>query len=387
MLLFYRKAMLAITCGLLISFVLCYFAWKLIFLHSPLLPAEESKYPWALATTADAYWGGKSTIAVDEDRFRIDFRFTIDPSTNNSIANAAINFIDQDKKSALVNLNGFEKLKFTVKCTPANTLALAVFIPDERVSKLDDVGTYRFPLTHFACQPNWTEVVIDLRHLETPQWWYDQHKLNLSQSKYDLTKVAKFSIGNTFQSPQGVESRVQISELSIYGHDWRYLYMAGGALIALWSGIFFWLLRTHTSALMNDLKERLQKDRPVVAYQALSMEPHKDKENSTVLRLMATEYFNPELSLESAASKLSISRGKINEILKSELGYTFTTYLNRVRLSEAARLLSEKDSANIAEIAYLVGYKNVSYFNKLFKNEYGCTPKVFKDVYQRNSES
>lgn len=105
------------------------------------------------------------------------------------------------------------------------------------------------------------------------------------------------------------------------------------------------------------------------------------------MRLMATEYFNPELSLESAASKLSISRGKINEILKSELGYTFTTYLNRVRLSEAARLLSEKDSANIAEIAYLVGYKNVSYFNKLFKNEYGCTPKVFKDVYQRNSES
>ncbi|HCS65186.1 MAG TPA: AraC family transcriptional regulator [Cellvibrio sp.] len=386
MLLFYRKAMLTITCGLLISLALCYFAWKLAFLHSPLLPAEESKYPWILTTTSDIYWGGKSTITVDEDRFGIDYRFMLDPLANNTTASAAIEFVGQDNKLALVNLNGFEKLKFNVKCTPANTLALAVFIPDERVSKLDDVGTFRFPLTHFACQPNWTEVVIDLRHLETPQWWYGQHNLSLSQTTYDLTKVAKISITNTFQSPKSVESRLQISELNIYGHNWFYLYLVGGLLITSWGGIIFWLFRAHTSALTNDLRERLQKDRPVVAYQALSMEPHKDKESSAVLRLMATEYSNPELSLESAASKLSISRGKINEILKSELGYTFTTYLNRVRLSEAARLLSEKDAANIAEIAYLVGYKNVSYFNKLFKTEYGCTPKVFKEVCPPNEE-
>jgi AraC-like DNA-binding protein len=49
-----------------------------------------------------------------------------------------------------------------------------------------------------------------------------------------------------------------------------------------------------------------------------------------------------------------------------------------LRLTEAARLLAECDSASITDIAYAVGYNHVSYFNKLFKLDYGCTPKAFR---------
>ena len=82
------------------------------------------------------------------------------------------------------------------------------------------------------------------------------------------------------------------------------------------------------------------------------------------------------------------NRHKINEVLKSELGMTFTGYLNKLRLTEASRLLTEKSSAAVSEIAYLVGYANVPYFNKLFKDEYGCTPKSFRmlAVQQRQQE-
>lgn len=95
---------------------------------------------------------------------------------------------------------------------------------------------------------------------------------------------------------------------------------------------------------------------------------------------MATEYANTEMTLEYAVSELGINRTKINEVLKEELGLTFNIYLNKLRLAEAARLLAESKDANIAEIAYSVGYKNVSYFNKLFKNEYSCTPKSFRSL-------
>jgi len=74
------------------------------------------------------------------------------------------------------------------------------------------------------------------------------------------------------------------------------------------------------------------------------------------------------------------NRNKINDILKAELGFTFSGYLNKLRLTEAARLLSEKGKATVGEIAYSVGYSNVSYFNKLFKEEYGCTPKSFRSL-------
>jgi AraC-like DNA-binding protein len=98
---------------------------------------------------------------------------------------------------------------------------------------------------------------------------------------------------------------------------------------------------------------------------------------------MATGYANPDLNLDTMVASIGVSRTKINDILKSEFSYTFTGYLNKLRLTEAARLLAVKEEANIAEIAYSVGYKNVSYFNKLFKEEYGCTPKTFKSLYNK----
>jgi YesN/AraC family two-component response regulator len=97
---------------------------------------------------------------------------------------------------------------------------------------------------------------------------------------------------------------------------------------------------------------------------------------------MATEYTNHDLSLDAAIAALTLNRNKINELLKEELGLTFTAYLNKLRLTEAARLLTESDNVNISEIAYAVGYNNVPYFNKLFKQEYGCAPKTFKTLYQ-----
>src|SRR5690606_29114760 len=134
-------------------------------------------------------------------------------------------------------------------------------------------------------------------------------------------------------------------------------------------------------ALIGDLRSKIQKDRPLVAYQQLSMEPQHDRDKDAILRFLATEYANAELNLDAMVSAIGVSRTKINDILKAELGFTFTGYLNKLRLTEAARLLAEKADANVAEIAYGVGYKNVSYFNKLFKEEYGCTPKVFKNIY------
>jgi AraC-like DNA-binding protein len=59
---------------------------------------------------------------------------------------------------------------------------------------------------------------------------------------------------------------------------------------------------------------------------------------------------------------------------------TFRDYVNKLRLAEAARRLTGKDNKPIVEIAHSVGYANVSHFNKLFKAEYGCTPKAFRSL-------
>ena len=85
------------------------------------------------------------------------------------------------------------------------------------------------------------------------------------------------------------------------------------------------------------------------------------------------------MDIESVCKAVGVSRTKVNDILRSEFGSTFTNYINKLRLIEASRLLIENPDARITEIAYSLGFKNISYFNKLFKEQFGSTPKTFKN--------
>jgi AraC-like DNA-binding protein len=197
--------------------------------------------------------------------------------------------------------------------------------------------------------------------------------------------VAQFSFGSTSQAAFDVDAHVEISNVVLRGHDYRYLVAL--AIVVTGSLIVFamWFFRTHARTLRASLNSKLKKDLPLVAYRQLTLAPYPDEEKASVLKFIATNYTNTELDLEGVVAGTGANRNKVNEVLKTELGMTFTGYVNKLRLTEAARLLTEKSAATVAEIAYSVGYANVSYFNKLFKEEYGCTPKAFRTLAAQQS--
>nr|WP_252738600.1 helix-turn-helix domain-containing protein [Saccharophagus degradans] len=86
------------------------------------------------------------------------------------------------------------------------------------------------------------------------------------------------------------------------------------------------------------------------------------------------------MSLEYATEKLNINRNKLNGVLKQELNLTFNAYLHKLRMVEAGRLLDSDVGISVSELAFRLGYTNTNYFYKVFKNEYGCTPKKYKDI-------
>lgn len=382
MLEFYKKALLALLGLLLISALVAFWCLERTFLQMALLPSGESDLRWQAEPRTDVYQGGNSTVEIYDDSYSLDFELLVSKAAEYPHAALALVFIDSDGQTAEVDLSVYDSLTFKVKCSPANVLAFTAFTFDEQISQPGDLLTYRSPNTYFSCNQRWSDAKLDLTRLEMPQWWLDQFQLELSMNDYQLNRVPSIQFGSTFQSPREMESRVQLNELQFKGRDWRYLYLLGAFLFPLWAAFGVWLFRQHTRALIGDLRGKIQKDRPLVAYQQLSVEPQHDRDKDAILRFMATEYANPELNLDAMVTAIGVSRTKINDVLKSELSFTFTGYLNKLRLTEAARLLADKSGASIAEIAYGVGYKNVSYFNKLFKEEYGCTPKIFKGVYQ-----
>ncbi|MGI6031346.1 MAG: AraC family transcriptional regulator [Eubacteriales bacterium] len=62
---------------------------------------------------------------------------------------------------------------------------------------------------------------------------------------------------------------------------------------------------------------------------------------------------------------------------KRFLGTTPSEYVNSLRLQRAVHLITDT-SLNINEVAYRVGFSNMSFFFRLFKTTYGTTPNQFR---------
>jgi YesN/AraC family two-component response regulator len=58
---------------------------------------------------------------------------------------------------------------------------------------------------------------------------------------------------------------------------------------------------------------------------------------------------------------------------------SFSRYLQRIRVEQSCRLLENTD-LRISEIAPKVGYDNVKFFNQIFKNTLGISPRQFRQM-------
>ena len=91
------------------------------------------------------------------------------------------------------------------------------------------------------------------------------------------------------------------------------------------------------------------------------------------------EHMDDELfSIEELSREASYSNMHFYRKIKALAGQTPSQFLRTIRLKRAAELLS-KNSDNVTQIAYSVGFNSLSYFNKCFKEQFGVTPGQFAE--------
>ena len=372
---FYRKALLALIAVLLVDALIACFCVYRSYLSVGLMSSGHLR---AVAIT-DAPQGGSSTVRMlDSARDSLRFGFRVGAALAYPWAGAGLLPEDARGRQAPLDLSRYGSITFLARCAPADSMIFDVSVFDEQVSKPGQQLTYPTPMTFFSCNERGVPVALDLTRLTIPQWWFAFLKLDLSHQAYKLDRVTRFEFAASQQSRQGRDAEVEISELTLHGRDYRYLAALAVLLLAGWAAFGVWFFRAYARALTACVDARLKKDLPFVAYRQLTLEPYRDKEKACILRYIASNYTNAELDLEAVVEGTGVNRNKINDVLKTELGMTFIGYLNKLRLTEAARLLMLDTGLAVSGIAYSVGYGNASYFNKLFKEEYGCTPKIFR---------
>ncbi len=106
---------------------------------------------------------------------------------------------------------------------------------------------------------------------------------------------------------------------------------------------------------------------------------HKDTEIFKIQEWIENNS-NQSLSIEELAKKSGMSPRNFNRRFKAATGETAVKYLQLVRI-EAAKKALEDGRRSFDEIAFGVGYENVSFFRRVFKQGTGLTPAVYQKKF------
>jgi signal transduction histidine kinase/DNA-binding response OmpR family regulator len=91
------------------------------------------------------------------------------------------------------------------------------------------------------------------------------------------------------------------------------------------------------------------------------------------MELINRHITDPEFSTEHFASDIGMSRSQLHRKLKALTDHSASEFIRIIRLQRAATLLIRNETT-VSEIAFEVGFNNLSYFTRSFRKQFGKTP-------------
>lgn len=86
-------------------------------------------------------------------------------------------------------------------------------------------------------------------------------------------------------------------------------------------------------------------------------------------------YLNPDFQLMDLRAVLPMNRTYLSRFLRDEFGCTFYQFVNKYRIEEAKRLMTEHPDLKIADVAAQCGFSSQSVFAQTFSRETGLSPR------------
>jgi two-component system response regulator YesN len=103
---------------------------------------------------------------------------------------------------------------------------------------------------------------------------------------------------------------------------------------------------------------------------------HRPRRVKAIQRFLEKN-FSKKLTLGSVGKKYDMKEKALDSLMRKHFGMSFTDYITSLRISQAKRILLTSE-LSMGEIARRTGFKDQSYFTKVFKAEVGSTPTEFR---------
>lgn len=96
-------------------------------------------------------------------------------------------------------------------------------------------------------------------------------------------------------------------------------------------------------------------------------------------------YLDPDLTLAELAQILGVLPRNVSQLVNGRFGINVSSYLNQLRVEEAARLLEELPDKPIKAVMFESGFKSKSVFNREFQHRKCASPTDFRNTRKGSS--
>ncbi|WP_135549889.1 helix-turn-helix transcriptional regulator [Paenibacillus cymbidii] len=102
---------------------------------------------------------------------------------------------------------------------------------------------------------------------------------------------------------------------------------------------------------------------------------------SAIVRYIG-EHYGETITLSGVAGHFYLNASYVSRMFKQTTGFTFSEYVNHLRIVEAQRLLRETGD-NVIRVAERVGFDSIAHFGRVFKQIVGASPLQYRKTAER----
>lgn len=336
-----------------------------------LFPSNKITKSFVYADSSEA--DGKSSITKFElQDSSIDFGFILREGAEFPYAGFQIDF---STDSSTMDISSYTHLEIKLETENLNkaTIYCKTFI--DSISKINDYNTHLFLEYELDLSNKKNIHKFSFDKLYVPQWWYKDVGVSENQiGEPDFSRFLNIAFSSPPYLPNDQECELKVKYIKLLKETKNIDIAFILIIISLYIISFFVYFL---------IKKRDEKPM-IIPYKELDLKNTLDEDSAKIVNYISENYQVKDLSVSKISEETGISVNKIPTILKETFHMTFKQYLNSIRLAEVKRLLLETDR-QVAEIAYQVGYRNVTHFHRIFKSVEKISPNEFRKNKKENS--
>jgi AraC-like DNA-binding protein len=210
---------------------------------------------------------------------------------------------------------------------------------------------------------------LSIGQFVTPNWWYElvqQPKSDFGKPDYKNLRSISITTGINVKRNEVVTFRVSDIVLKRDNTLVVCIFVCIQMVFAGFSFLYYkYLSRKPKPSLIE------------INYKPVLVSENDREKEPEYLSYIHSNYDNPDLTLIHISQATGISQRIISEGISEKFECNVKSYINRVRINEAKRLLLSSSDLNMNEIAYKVGFNSSANFNRVFKAITSQNPSEF----------